>query len=95
MPHSALLKPRFGALVHTLKLTRSHPTPYTGVQDNVLDDRVPEGKDEGANVVVAEWGAEKRKMGEGFLWHDDDIASKEVGTIPPPPPSCLGRVLVC
>lgn len=48
---------------------------------NLLDDRVPEGKDEEANVVVTEWGTDKRKIGEGFLWHDD-IASKVGGYDP-------------
>lgn len=48
---------------------------------NLLDDRVPDGSDEGANHVVVEWGAEKRKVGEGFLWHDD-IAAKLGGYDP-------------
>ena len=37
--------------------------------------RVPEGTDEAANKIVISWGEEKRKMGEGFLWHDE-IATK-------------------
>lgn len=41
------------------------------VVPNLLDDRVPEGSDDAANVVVREWGAELRKVGEGFLWHDE------------------------
>ena len=48
---------------------------------NLLDDRVPDGADESANVVVTEWGAERRKVGEGFLWHDD-IATKLGGYDP-------------
>jgi len=32
---------------------------------------VPEGHDEANNVVEYTWGAENRKMGEEFLWHDD------------------------
>ena len=48
---------------------------------NLLDDRVPDGEDEAANVVVHEWGTDKRKLGEGFLWHDD-IAAKIGGYDP-------------
>ena len=38
---------------------------------NLLDDRVPEGADDSDNVVVRSWGEERRKVGEGFLWHDE------------------------
>uniref|UniRef100_A0A0G4FRA0 Serine--tRNA ligase n=1 Tax=Chromera velia CCMP2878 TaxID=1169474 RepID=A0A0G4FRA0_9ALVE len=42
---------------------------------NFLDDQVPEGNDETENEVLYEWGAEKCKKGESFLWHDE-IASR-------------------
>ena len=32
---------------------------------------VPEGHDESHNVVEFTWGAENRKIGEEYLWHDD------------------------
>jgi len=44
---------------------------------NLLADDVPPGRDDRDNVIVAEWGTERRKMaaeggeGEGFAWHDD------------------------
>jgi seryl-tRNA synthetase len=37
---------------------------------NLLDDSVPDGKDEKDNTVVSTWGEEKRLMGE-YLWHDE------------------------
>jgi seryl-tRNA synthetase len=70
---------------------------------NLLDDRVPEGEDEEDNQVVAEWGAEQRKLGEGFLWHDD-IATKLGGYDPATAVSlweggrgsvCVSSVSVC
>lgn len=33
--------------------------------------RVPEGTDDTANLIVREWGTEKRQMGDGNLWHDE------------------------
>jgi seryl-tRNA synthetase len=45
------------------------------VLPNLLDDSVPEGSDEASNTIVLTWGDEKRKMGEGFQWHDE-IATK-------------------
>lgn len=42
---------------------------------NLLHDSTPEGLDEDDNVVVHEWGTEQRKIGEGYLWHDE-IADK-------------------
>ncbi|KAJ1459972.1 hypothetical protein M885DRAFT_510467 [Pelagophyceae sp. CCMP2097] len=43
---------------------------------NLLDDAVPDGAGESDNVVVSEWGTEKRKLGEGaWRWHDDLAAS--------------------
>jgi seryl-tRNA synthetase len=45
------------------------------VLPNLLDDSVPEGSDEASNAIVLTWGEEKRKMGEGFQWHDE-IATK-------------------
>lgn len=54
---------------------------------NLLDDRVPDGEDETVNQVVAEWGAEKRKIGGGFMWHDD-IATKLGGYDPATAVSC-------
>ena len=38
---------------------------------NVLADVTPEGRDETDNVVLREWGTEKRKVGEDYKWHDD------------------------
>ncbi|KAJ1397435.1 Seryl-tRNA synthetase N-terminal domain-containing protein [Ochromonadaceae sp. CCMP2298] len=38
---------------------------------NLLDDAVPEGRDEADNQVVGVWGEERRKLGQGFLWHDE------------------------
>ena len=32
--------------------------------------RVPDGIDENDNVLVHSWGDDKRKMGEGYQWHD-------------------------
>lgn len=48
---------------------------------NLLHDRTPTGKGEEENEVVSEWGAERRLLGEGFLWHDE-IASKLGGWDP-------------
>jgi len=48
---------------------------------NLLDDRVPDGDDELNNEVVLEWGVERRKVGERYLWHDD-IAAKLGGYDP-------------
>jgi seryl-tRNA synthetase len=42
---------------------------------NLLDDRVPEGNSDADNPIVTSWGEEKRKMGAGYLWHDE-IATK-------------------
>ena len=58
---------------------------------NLLDDRVPDGEDETANQVATEWGAEKRKVGEGFMWHDD-IATKLGGYDPATAVSPAGPV---
>lgn len=33
--------------------------------------RVPEGDSDADNPVVRTWGDDKRKIGEGFKWHDD------------------------
>ena len=41
---------------------------------NVLADVTPEGRDETDNVVLREWGTEKRKVGEDYKWHDDIAA---------------------
>ena len=38
---------------------------------NVLADVTPEGRDENDNVVLREWGTEKRKIGEDYKWHDE------------------------
>jgi seryl-tRNA synthetase len=38
---------------------------------NLLNDLVPDGKEEADNVVVSEWGTETRKMGGEYQWHDD------------------------
>lgn len=38
---------------------------------NLLDDRVPEGKDDSDNKIIHSWNEDKRKIGEGFLWHDE------------------------
>lgn len=38
---------------------------------NLLDDRVPEGKDDNDNKIVHSWNEDKRKIGEGYLWHDE------------------------
>ena len=38
---------------------------------NLLDDRVPEGLDDSQNLVVKSWGGDLRKVGDGFLWHDE------------------------
>ena len=37
--------------------------------------RVPEGSDDSANVVVREWGVDKRRLGDTHAWHDE-IASR-------------------
>lgn len=42
---------------------------------NLLDDRVPEGNSDADNPIVSSWGEEKRKIGTGYLWHDE-IATK-------------------
>ena len=36
---------------------------------------MPDGADEASNKVVLTWGDDMRKMGEGYLWHDE-IANK-------------------
>lgn len=33
--------------------------------------RVPDGADESDNQVIDVWGESHRKLGEGFLWHDE------------------------
>ena len=38
---------------------------------NLLDDRVPEGKDDGDNEIVFIWKEESRKVGSGYKWHDE------------------------
>ncbi|RYG60363.1 hypothetical protein EON64_19360, partial [archaeon] len=40
---------------------------------NLLDDRVPEGEDERSNAVLGEWESPllPRRVGKGFLWHDE------------------------
>eukprot|EP01042_Synura_sphagnicola_P015616 gene15616-19773_t len=38
---------------------------------NLLDDRVPEGKDDSDNKIVHSWNEDKRTIGEGYLWHDE------------------------
>jgi len=38
---------------------------------NLLGDRTPPGAGEADNVVVSEWGTERRKVGDGYRWHDD------------------------
>jgi seryl-tRNA synthetase len=45
---------------------------------NLLDDQVPDGEDEESNVEVRSWGAEKRLIGDDYLWHDD-VAAKVGG----------------
>lgn len=42
---------------------------------NLLDDRVPEGEDDSQNPIVHIWGEDKRKLGEGYLWHDELAAA--------------------
>jgi seryl-tRNA synthetase len=42
---------------------------------NLLDDGVPDGVDDSQNIIVHSWGDDMRKMGEGYLWHDE-IATK-------------------
>lgn len=33
--------------------------------------RVPDGHDDTDNKVIKTWGEDKRKLGEGYLWHDE------------------------
>ena len=40
--------------------------------------RVPEGASDADNALIREWGTEKRKLGEGYLWHDE-IANRMNG----------------
>jgi seryl-tRNA synthetase len=38
---------------------------------NMLDDRVPDGKDDTDNMIIHSWKENERKVGEGYLWHDE------------------------
>ena len=41
------------------------------VLPNLLDDSVPDGDDETSNPIITIWGEDKRKVGEGYAWHDE------------------------
>ena len=44
---------------------------------NLLDDRVPDGDDDAANLVVDEWKTDARMLGDegAYMWHDEIAAS--------------------
>ena len=43
---------------------------------NLLDDRVPDGDDDAANLVVDEWRTDARMLGDegAYMWHDEIAA---------------------
>jgi seryl-tRNA synthetase len=38
---------------------------------NLLADGVPAGRSDADNAQVAAWGADARKLGDGYMWHDE------------------------